>query len=386
MIKSSQDTVTLPSGTQCRDRMQHLHEELWKLQSGSRKKVKVREFDKMKDAGEEVKVVNEVLAAGANKAGAPPPAGSSGPTPTATREKEGAPTSAGNPVDTADEERLVEIFLPMPKNWLHRQSLVYVMFGKISQAPDVDLDLAMSDGPTNRKRKTNIDFDVGSTADGESSSRASPGLLSKRAVKRLAAPNESNSRAKHKKLKEEQARTVHAHGFRDKVLEALQNPPTAKDHGELVSCVKTFAASMIDNNRIKEREHKIECLKEEIALLKDMGEMAEARDIQRELRALLKQPYRPNVLPAGVDAGGGTGDGSKEVEKGSVDATNIDAAVTPGGSALGGVMLPTKGGVGIESHGGGRGTGSGIGASNEVDGGGDAMEDGLDAVIDVTWV
>ena len=87
MIKSSQDTVTLPSGTQCRDLMQHLHEELWKLQSGSRKKVKVREFNRMKDAGEEVKVVNEVLAAGANKAGAPPPAGSSGPTPTATREK-----------------------------------------------------------------------------------------------------------------------------------------------------------------------------------------------------------------------------------------------------------------------------------------------------------
>ena len=86
-----------------------------------------------------------------------------------------------------------------------------------------------------------------------------------------------------------------------------------------------------------------------------------------------------------MDAGGGTDDGSKEVvKKGSIDATNIDAAVPPGGSALGGVVLPTKGGIGIELHGGGRGTESGIGARNEVDGGGGAMEDGGNAVTDVT--
>ena len=69
------------------------------------------------------------------------------------------------------------------------------------------------------------------------------------------------------------------------------------------------------------------------------------------------------------------------MKKGSGDATNIGAAEPLGGSALEGVVLPTKGGVGIELHGGERGTESGIGASNKVDGGSDAVEDGGKTVI-----
>ena len=82
-----------------------------------------------------------------------------GATPTVTEEKAGKPTSADNHVDTPDEKYLVEIFIPMPENWLRRQSLVYVIFGKISKAPTVDLDLA-TNGPVNRKRKIDVGLDA----------------------------------------------------------------------------------------------------------------------------------------------------------------------------------------------------------------------------------
>ena len=81
---------------------------------------------------------------------------------------------------------------------------------------------------------------------------------------------------------------MHAHGFQDKELHAHQNPAAAKNQRKLVSCVETFTAFMLGSTRIKDREHKLACLKEEIALLKDLGELAEARDTQRKLRALLK--------------------------------------------------------------------------------------------------
>ena len=261
--------------------MQHLHEVWGKLQPGSRKKANVQEFNKAKDAREEVQLVNEVSAvvakkteapspagsprftptAAADKAGAPSSAGSSGAMPTATGEKARAQPSAGNPGYTADEIRLVEIFIPVPENWLHRQSLVYVMFGKMSKATDVDLDLAASDGLANRKRKIDSELDSDSATDGESLMRSSADLLSKRAVKRLAIPNASNSRAEHKTIKMEQARNVHAHGFRDKVLNEFQNLATEKDQPKLVSCVETFTASMLKGARIKDREHQITCLK-----------------------------------------------------------------------------------------------------------------------------
>ena len=155
----------------------------------------------------------------------------------------------------------MEIFIPIPENWLHRQSLVYVMFGKMSEATDVDFDLAASDGLANRKPKIDSDLDSYSATDGKSLMRFSADLLSKREVKRLAIPNASNSRTEHKTIKMEQARNVHAHGFRDNVLNEFQNPATEKDKPKLLSCVETFTASILKGARIKDRKHRITCLK-----------------------------------------------------------------------------------------------------------------------------
>ena len=141
------------------------------------------------------------------------------------------------------------ILISMPVNWLHRQSLVYVMFGNIGDAPDLDLDLAERDGPANRKRRTGDDLDADSETDGDPSTGPSPSPLSKRAVKLLATPDESISRVEHKKTKVEQAKGVHAHGFRENMLYALQNQATDKDQQQLVFCVKTFTASMLKGDK-----------------------------------------------------------------------------------------------------------------------------------------
>ena len=78
--------------------------------------------------------------------------------------------------------------------------------------------------------------------------------------------------------------------------------------------------------------------------------------------------------------GGGRNDG----KKGSGDATNTGAVVPFAGSALGGAMLPTNAGVGQESYGGGGSLEAGVGTRYGVDGGGDAMEDGWEAAIDIS--
>ena len=78
------------------------------------------------------------------------------------------------------------------------------------------------------------------------------------------------------------------------------------------------------------------------------------------------------------------GDGRNGGKKGSGDTTNTGAAMPFAGSALGGSMLPKKTGVGRESYGGGGSSESGVGTRYGVDGGGDAMEDGGEAVIGIS--
>ena len=90
-------------------------------------------------------------------------------------------------------------------------------------------------------------------------------------MKRLAAPKGSSIKADHKNIKVEWARNVHAHRFRDKVLNTLQNPATKKDQRKLLFCVETFTTFRLESARIKDRDHQITCLKEEITLLKDLG-------------------------------------------------------------------------------------------------------------------
>ena len=65
--------------------MQHLLEELWKLQPGS----KMRDFNK--DAGENLQLVKEIPAAVAKNAGTPSPVGSPRAMPTAAAGKAGVP-------------------------------------------------------------------------------------------------------------------------------------------------------------------------------------------------------------------------------------------------------------------------------------------------------
>ena len=87
------------------------HAELWKLQPRNNTKMKIRDFNKMKDAGEDAQLVNEVLSAATKNAGAPSPVGSPEATPTMAAEKAGTPPSTNNPGDTVDEELLVAILV-----------------------------------------------------------------------------------------------------------------------------------------------------------------------------------------------------------------------------------------------------------------------------------
>ena len=65
------------------------HAELWKLQPRNNTEMKIRDFNKMKDAGEDVQLGNEVLLEATKNAGAPSLAGSPEATPTMAAEKAG---------------------------------------------------------------------------------------------------------------------------------------------------------------------------------------------------------------------------------------------------------------------------------------------------------
>ena len=53
---------------------------------------------------------------------------------------------------------------------------------------------------------------------------------------------------------------------------ALHNPATGKDPQQLVSCVKTFTASVLEGDHIRKKCHEITYLNKEIALLKEVKE------------------------------------------------------------------------------------------------------------------
>ena len=107
-----------------------------------------------------------------------------------------------------NDEDDVEVYKPMPDDWIHPLSLVVAIFSKLSENPCSDLQLDFGSGPElkseNKKRKASSMGNAGKAQDGTSSismSTENP-LLSSDTTRHMVPPGQTQSRAQYSASKQ----------------------------------------------------------------------------------------------------------------------------------------------------------------------------------------
>lgn len=259
----------------------------------------------------------------------------------------------------------VMVRTPMPLGWLHPNSLVFACFGKLSEAPDDDLNHSPTNGPSNSTTKRRAsDGESGCDGEHENDSEDLPPSdsdpqqfgserLSRRAINMVGSINESHSRRDVKKHRRQEYDAGQFHAGVDRILKALANPPIDVDARETANSVKVMAKAVVQSTdlqqrarHVQDRNNKIAWKKEEIATLVAMDLPEKAIVARTQLLALLHEPLSCDVpsdgggasggVGSGVDDGGSTGGGGDGVNVSGASGGQGDCVENTGSSARGG--------------------------------------------------
>ena len=230
------------------DTMEKVHLEIWKLQPQSKSKVTVP----------------------------PPPGAPAGTQPTFT---------------TKD--------VPMPVNWLHKNSLTFALLGRPAGLAGQYHCLALEDGSG-----VDIDTDLGGgRGQGSGGKRkkacalSDPTKLLHMKQEGKVGPGIPESRADKRRSKELQRREVkqekrhkHQDDQHDRLMDLLANPKETRADTAIIGYLSHQAEREEKKDIVAARQQEVDSLKAQIQLCKDLGDDEFMKKIQRELLELLRTP------------------------------------------------------------------------------------------------
>lgn len=188
----------------------------------------------------------------------------------------------------------VMVRVPMPDAWLHTFSLVFACYGHFADHPDPDLDLSLSDGPLEEISGQDTYESNASLIDSEMGSISS---LKNKILRGRTYPNEALSRDGQKKQKKNEVKEARTTAITERLANAIERSCQDACEKEAIAAVKEVGAELRTANKLRgrsvayaERDKKIGWMRDEIQVLKDMGEDENAKAVQRRLLELMRAP------------------------------------------------------------------------------------------------